>query len=139
MRLYLNIVDTSHMLLNGPLGLQSMPFHLSPLKVAFVFLKILEHSIHSNKISFTSNISSKIFYTSREVLRYSNQSNNIFFTLNMPYTLKYLKLDLLHLKRGLKILKSLKKDVLHLQCALHSQIPQVKFSTHRQCHFMFCD
>ena len=44
---------------------------------------------------------------------------NAFFLLNAPYTLKYLKSNLLHLKRSLEILKSFKWDVLHLKCALH--------------------
>ena len=79
--------------------------------VSKMFTLTLNHSNHSNhlnKISFTLNILSKIFYTARKILRQSNHSNKIFFTSNVPYTLKYLKIDLLHLKRGLKTLKSLK-------------------------------
>lgn len=55
-----------------------------------------------------SNTLNRIFNIWRKVLKYSNQSNKIFFILNVLYTLKYIKLDLLHLKKGLKILKSVK-------------------------------
>ena len=57
-------------------------------------------------------------------LGHSNHSNKIYFTSNMPYTLKYLKSDLLHLQRS-NTLKSFNHNFFHLKGALHSQI---KFS-----------
>lgn len=39
------------------------------------------------------------------------------------YTLKTLKLDILHFKRSVKMLKSVKLELLHLKGTLHSQIP----------------
>jgi len=95
MHLHLIVVDYAHMLSSGPLGLYNVHFHLKPLK------SLKYDLLHLKYIKL-------IFYTSRKVIRYSNYSNNIFFTYIVPYTLQYLKLDLLHLKRGLKILKSLK-------------------------------
>ena len=46
----------------------------------------------------------------------------------MPYTPKYLKLDLLYLKRFFKTFKSFNKSFF-ISNALHSQIPQVRSFT----------
>ena len=47
----------------------------------------------------------------------------------MPYSLIYLKLELLLLKKSLKTFKSMKSYMFHLKYVLPSQIPQVKSST----------
>lgn len=74
-----------------------------------------------------SKLANRIFHPKR-ILGYSKHSNKLFLTSNMPYALKYLKSNVLHLKRSLNTLKSLKQDLLHLKGALHSQIPKLKSS-----------
>ena len=50
----------------------------------------------------------------------------------MPYTIKYFKLDLLHLVQVLKALKSVKQDLLHLKCLTLSNHSNKIFYTSRE-------
>lgn len=72
--------------------------------------EVLRYTNQSNKILFTANVHI-LLNTSREILRHSNHSNHsnkIFSTSHVPYTFKYLRLDLLILKRGFKTLETFK-------------------------------
>ena len=77
--------------------------HLNVVKSCLYALKWATWSL--KRISHFQIPQGYIFYTTKEIL---NHSNKTFFTSNVPYTLKYLKSNILHLKKNLKKVKSLK-------------------------------